>query len=204
MIKQERLTAIRSLWLPAILLLTLTATGLAQTRPDPAPRGTARYDQWLSEEVRHQLVLLPWYSVFDNLQYQVKGSEVTLHGQVLQDRTKEEAESRVKGIEGVTKVTNNIEILPTSPNDDRIRRAEYRAIFSAPALQKYSFGSVQPMHIIVKNGHVTLVGAVLNEADKNLAGLRANGVPGVFSVTNNLRIENSQTSQKKAEDKAQD
>jgi hyperosmotically inducible protein len=170
----------------------LAGTGFAQ-----APsRGTERYEAWLSEEVRHQLVLLPWYSVFDNLQYQVKGSEVILQGQAILDITKKEAESRVKGIEGVTKVTNDIELLPASPNDERIRRAEYRAIFGDPVLQKYSFGTVQPVHIVVKNGHVTLVGTVLNEGDKQLAGVRAKGVPGVFSVTNNLRIENSHTTKK--------
>jgi osmotically-inducible protein OsmY len=189
MLRHERSFTTRLLF-PALLLLMLTGAGFAQ---DP-PRGAERYERRLSEEVRHQLVLLPWYSVFDNLQYQVKGSEVTLQGQVLQDRTKEEAESRVKRIEGVAKVTNNIELLPTSPNDDRIRRAEYRAIFGDATLQKYAFGSVQTLHIVVKNGHVTLEGTVLNEGDKSLVGHRANSVPGVFSVTNNLRIENSGTS----------
>jgi hyperosmotically inducible protein len=186
---QRPFTTAARLLFPALLVLMLSGTGFAQ-----APRrGTAHFEQWLSQEVNHRLVMLPWYSVFDNLQYEVKGSEVTLKGQVLLDRTKTDAESRVKGIEGVTKVTNHIELLPASPNDDRIRRAEYRAIFSAEPLQKYSFGSVQPVHIVVKNGHVTLEGAVLNEGDKNLVGIRANTVPGVFSVTNNLRIENSKT-----------
>src|SRR6185436_3524415 len=130
---------------------------------------------------------------YDNLQYKVNGSEVTLQGQTLSDRTKDDAEKRVKDIEGVTKVINNIELLPASPNDDRIRRDEYRAIFSEPGLQKYSLGSVQPVHIIVKNGHVTLEGSVLNQGDKNLMNARANSVSGVFSVTNNLKIENSKT-----------
>lgn len=197
MLRHERSITTRLLF-PVLVLLMLTGTGFAQA----PPRGTEHYERWLSEEVRHQLVLVPWYTVFDNLQYQVKGSEVTLQGQVLQDRTKEEAENRVKVIEGVTKVTNNIEILPASRNDDRIRRAEYRAIFSHQALQKYSFGSVQTVHIVVKNGHVTLVGKVLNEGDKKLMGIRANGVPGVFSVTNNLRIENSKTPEKKDEDQS--
>jgi hyperosmotically inducible protein len=191
MLRLQR-SVITRLLFPALLLLMLAGTGFAQA----PPRGTERYEAWLSEEVRHQLVLLPWYSVFDNLQYQVKGSEVILQGQVILDVTKKEAESRVKGIEGVTKVTNNIELLPASPNDERIRRAEYRAIFGDPVLQKYSFGTVQPVHIVVKNGHVTLVGTVLNEGDKQLAEVRAKGVPGVFSVTNNLRIENSQTTKK--------
>ena len=190
MLRYERSFTTRLLF-PTLLVLMLAGTGFAQA----PPQGSEHYQVWLSQEVRHQLVLLPFYSVFDNLQYQVKGSEVTLQGQVLSDRTKIDAEKRVKRIEGVTKVTNNIELLPASPNDDRIRRAEYRAIFSAEPLQKYSFGTVQPLHIVVKNGHVTLEGTVLNEGDKNLAGIRAKGVPGVFSVTNNLRIENSETEQ---------
>jgi hyperosmotically inducible periplasmic protein len=183
----------RFLLLPAVLLVTLSAVSFAQPQLAPAPRGTARFDQWLSQEVNHQLLMLPWYSVYDNIQYKIKGGTVTLQGQVVQDTTKSEAEKRVRGIEGVTKVNNNIEILPASPNDDRIRRAEYQAIFGDPALQVYSLGSVQPVHIIVKGGHVTLEGSVLNQGHKNLVGIRANGVSGVFSVTNNLRIENSKT-----------
>jgi hyperosmotically inducible protein len=187
----ERSSVVQLLVLPIVLLLSLAATGFAQTPPSSTRQSADSH--WISQEVRHQLVLLPWYSVFDNLQYKVDGSVVTLQGQVLLDRTKEDAESRVKRIPGVTKVDNEIEILPVSPNDDRIRHAEYRAIFRDPTLQKYSFGVVQPVHIVVKNGHVTLEGAVLNQMDKNLMGIRANGVPGVFSVTNNLRIENSKT-----------
>jgi osmotically-inducible protein OsmY len=190
MLTHERSFVTRFLVLPAMLVLALAVGGFAQTAPGPATPGTSHYDQWLSQEVRHQLLLLPWYSVFDNLEYKIDGSEVTLQGQVLQDRTKEQAENRVKGIEGVTKVNNEIEILPASPNDERIRRAEYRAIFRDPLLLKYSFGSVQPVHIVVKNGHVTLEGSVLNEMDRNVVGVRARGVSGVFSVTNNLRIDN--------------
>ena len=179
--------------LPAILLLSLSAVSFAQTERGLVPRGTERFEEWLSKEVNHQLVLLPWYSVFDNLQYKISGSEVTLLGQVLLDRTKSEAENRVEQIEGVTKVHNNIEILPASPMDDRIRRAAFRAIFRDPVLEMYAQGSVLPVHIIVKGGHVTLEGAVLNEGHKTLAGTRARSVSGVFSVTNNLRIENSKT-----------
>jgi hyperosmotically inducible protein len=179
-----------------MVLLMITATGLAQNESaNPYPRGTAHYEEWLSDEVHHQLITLPWYSVFENLQYKVNGSEVTLLGHVLRDRTKTDAESRVKRIEGVTKVTNNIELLPAGPNDDRIRRAEYLAIFGDPVLQKYSFNAVQALRIVVKNGHVALEGTVLNEGDKRLAEVRAKTVPGVFSVTNNLRIENSQMEQ---------
>ena len=147
------------------------------------------YEEWLSEQVRHQLVLLPFYSVFDNLQYAVDGTEVTLLGQVTQPVLKIDAEYAVKGIEGVTKVTNNIEVLPVSPMDDQIRRAEFRAIYHEPALRRYAYGPVPPIHIIVKNGHVTLEGVVANQGDRDLVYMRALGVPGVFSVTNNLRVE---------------
>jgi hyperosmotically inducible periplasmic protein len=190
MLKSKHAVLTRLVLLPAALLITFSMLSFGQTRVSPSQRA-AHADQMLSQEVRHQLLLLPWYSVFDNLEYKVANGVVTLQGQVVQDRTKEDAEKYVKGIEGVTRVVNNIEILPASPNDDQIRRAEYRAIFGEPQLEKYSFGSVQPVHIIVKGGHVTLEGVVLNDGDRNLANIRANGVPGVFSVTNNLRVENS-------------
>lgn len=150
------------------------------------PRGEAR----LIAEVRHQLVMLPYYSVFDNLTYKVSGDTVTLMGSVSRPTLKSDAESAVKGIEGVERVVNNIEVLPLSPMDDQIRLATYRTVYSGPGLQKYSIQAVPPIHIIVKNGHVTLEGVVANETDKNVAGIRANGVPNVFSVKNNLRVEN--------------
>ena len=153
---------------------------------------TAQYEDWLTQEVRHQLVLLPFYSVFDNLEYKVNGSDVTLLGQVTQPIVKIDAENAVKRIEGVTKVTNNIELLPLSPMDYQIRRAEFRAIYSEPALERYAYGPVPPIHIIVKGGHVTLEGVVVNHGDKDLVNLRANGVPGVFSVTNNLRVQSGE------------
>ena len=193
MLASRHSSPVRFLLLTAAMLALVSTVGLAQSRSGLAPRGEARFEQWLTEEVNHQLLLVPRYTVFDNLQYKISGSEVTLLGQVVTDTLKRDAESRVKGIEGVTKITNNIEILPASPNDDRIRRATYRAIFGDPALEIYSMGSVQPIHIIVKNGHVTLEGTVLGQGHKQLAGMRANSVSGVFSVTNNLRIETSKT-----------
>ncbi|HEY7388481.1 MAG TPA: BON domain-containing protein [Bryobacteraceae bacterium] len=144
----------------------------------------------LVREVHHQLVLLPYYTVFDNLEYKVEGSTVTLMGQVTQPVTKDDAEKVVKGIEGVTKVTNQIQVLPLSPMDWQIRRAEFRAIYSAPGFEKYANQAVPPIHIIVDNGHVTLVGVVLNQMDKQLAYTRANSVPNVFSVNNDLHVEN--------------
>lgn len=152
-------------------------------------RDSANYQSWLTNEVRHELVMLPFYSVFDNLQYRVDGAKVTLLGQVNTPALKSDAENAVKHIEGVEAVDNQLEVLPLSPNDDRIRRATYRTIYSFASLQMYEVRSVPPIHIIVNNGHVALEGSVANEADKNAAGLRANMVPGVFSVTNNLRVD---------------
>ncbi|HXW18005.1 MAG TPA: BON domain-containing protein [Candidatus Acidoferrales bacterium] len=155
----------------------------------PAPRGSAQYEAWLTNQVRHQLVMLPWLSVFDNLEYRVDGTTVILEGQVARASIKPDAETAVKHIEGVTNVENNIEVLPLSPMDNQIRLATYRAIYSEPGLQIYGRGTQPSIHIIVKNGNVTLVGVVDNQTDKNLAGIRANGVPNVFSVTNNLAVE---------------
>jgi hyperosmotically inducible protein len=141
------------------------------------------------KEVRHELVMLPYYGIFDDLAYRVDGGKVTLFGSVTRPTLKSDAEKAVKRVEGVTQVDNQIEVLPLSPNDDRIRRDVYRAIFSKPGMEKYQLGAVPPIHIIVKNGNVTLVGPVAGEMDKNLAGIAANGVSGVFAVKNDLRVE---------------
>ncbi len=143
----------------------------------------------ITKEVRHELVMLPYYGVFDNLAYRVDGAKVTLFGQVTKPTLKDDAGRVVKKIEGVELVDNQIEVLPLSPNDDRIRRAVYRAIFSKAPLQRYQMGAVPPIHIIVKNGNVTLIGPVSSEGDKTIAGMAANGVSGVFGVTNNLTVE---------------
>jgi hyperosmotically inducible periplasmic protein len=143
----------------------------------------------LVKEVRHELVMLPYYGVFDNLAYRVDGGTVTLLGQVTRPTLKSDAENVVKRIEGVDKVVNQIEVLPLSPNDDRLRRAVYQKIYSFPTLStRYGFQAVPPIHIIVRNGNVILEGVVDSDTDKNVAGIQANGVPGVFSVTNNLRV----------------
>ena len=152
-------------------------------------RDTSQEQRRLEREVRHELVTLPYYDVFDNLEYRVDGSQVTLSGQVVRPTLKSGAENVVKNIEGVEKVTNNIEVLPLSPNDDGIRVAVYRAIYGHTALQRYSVRSVPPIHIIVKSGNLTLEGVVANEGDKNIANIQVNGVSGVFSVTNNLRVD---------------
>jgi hyperosmotically inducible protein len=144
----------------------------------------------IPNQVQHKLAMLPWYGVFDHLEYQVNGTEVTLSGQVISEHatTKDDARKFVESIPGVTKVVNNIEVLPPSPFDNQIRRAEFRAVFSQADLGRYTMGAIPQVHIIVKNGHVSLEGVVMNEMDKNMAGIFANTVPGVFSVENNLRI----------------
>jgi hyperosmotically inducible protein len=143
----------------------------------------------LSKEVRHELVMLPYYGVFDNLAYRVDGSKVTLFGQVREPKLKDDAGKAVKSIEGVSAVDNQIEVMPLSPNDDQIRIATYRAIYSKPNLQRYQMGAVPPIHIIVKNGDITLEGVVANQADKDVAGIAAKGVGGAHKVTNNLRTD---------------
>lgn len=143
----------------------------------------------LTREVTHELRMLPYYGVFDDLAFKVDGSTVTLYGAVTLPTLKKDAENTVRHIEGVSNVMNNIEVLPLSPDDDRIRRQVYRAIYANPMLaDRYGYQAMPSIHILVKNGHVTLVGAVGNQADKNVAGIQANGVPGVFSVTNNLVV----------------
>lgn len=151
----------------------------------------------LIREVRHELIMLPYYNVFDNLSFKVDGRTVVLEGQVTKPVLKTDAGNVVKRIEGVDKVINNIEVLPPSPMDDRIRRAVYQSIYSYGPLFKYGNMSVPPIHIIVKNGRVTLEGVVDSESDKNLAGIRANQVPGTFQVTNNLRVVSGGNAPKK-------
>ncbi len=181
------------------VVLGLTAVPYASAAINPsnngnhtlAPSDTKQYESWLKEKVRHELVMLPFLSVFDNLQYRVDGSTVTLEGQVRNSALKPDAANTVKRIEGVTKVVNNIEVLPLSPMDDQIRRQTYRAVFGFAPLGRYSIEPIPSIHIIVKNGNVTLEGKVANQGDKDAAYLRANGVPNVFSVTNNLVVDNS-------------
>jgi len=172
----------------AISLLTIPSANSAGNQDQPRQRSEKKMQENLVKEVRHQLLLLPYYSVFDNLLFKVDGDKVTLLGQVVRPTLKSDAENAVKGIESVSSVDNQIEVLPTSPMDDGLRRAVYRAIYGDTSLSRYGMSALPSIHIIVKNGNVALEGVVDNEGDKNLAGLRANGVPNVFSVTNNLTI----------------
>jgi len=169
-----------ALVLCAMLAATLPTFAQREIPPSAVER--------IQKEVRHELVMLPFETVFDNLAYKVDGYTVTLLGQVSNPVVKSDAENAVKRIEGVEKVDNQIEVLPVSPMDDQLRRQLYRAIYGYPALQRYALPVLKPIRIIVKNGHVTLEGVVDREMDKNIAGIRANGVHGVFSVTNNLVV----------------
>ena len=168
---------------------TSSLAAASASNRNQSPSGSQTSEAWLANQVRHQLVMLPWYSVFDNLEYSVQGNKVVLAGQVVRPILKDEAASAVKHIEGVEEVDNQIEVLPVSNFDDQIRRAELREIYSFPSLQRYGLGTIPGIHIIVNNGHVILEGVVDNQTDKNLAGLRAHSVPNVFSVTNNLRVQ---------------
>lgn len=182
----------------ALVFLTglVSATlAFATTAPSVPDQGIPSQDR-IVREVRHELLMLPQFSIFDNLSYKVENNTVTLSGQVRNPVLKDEAQSAVKHIEGVEQVNNEIEILPPSFNDDRIRRQEARAVFNQPRLFEYATQPVPPIHIIVKNGHVSLEGTVRNQADKDVAGIQANTVPGVFSVQNDLQVENSKVAAK--------
>ena len=180
----------RSCQLFAISACVVSAlTGFQKGTPKDTLSPGERSAHRLQKEVRHELVMLPYYGVFDNLAFKVDGGTVTLLGQVTRPTLKSSAENVVKSIEGVERVVNQIEVLPVSPNDDRIRTAVYRAIYGDTTLSRYALQAVPPIHIIVKNGNVTLTGVVANEGDKNIANIRANGVSGVFSVQNNLMVE---------------
>jgi hyperosmotically inducible periplasmic protein len=169
-----------------------TPRAIAANQPAVSASASAQqgsnYEAWLNKQVRHELSMVPWYGVFDILGYSVNGTQVTLTGQVVNPTTKSDAVATVKHIEGVTGVVDNITLLPLSSMDNQIRRGEYRAIFSYAGLYRYAMGANPSIHIIVDNGHVTLVGNVDNEMDARMAYMRANSVPGVFSVTNDLKV----------------
>jgi hyperosmotically inducible periplasmic protein len=186
---QNRARALSSILFSLVIALALVGS-LYAAAPSwfQAPRDAAHFQAWLTKEVRHELVMLPYLTIFDNLEYEVDGAKVTLLGQVIRPALKRDAENAVKHIEGVEAVDNQIEVLPPSPNDDRIRRAEHRAIYGFPSLNWYAVGALPSIRIIVKGGNVTLEGVVDSEADKNAAGLQASTVHGVFSVKNNLRV----------------
>jgi hyperosmotically inducible periplasmic protein len=159
---------------------------LAGNRVAAAPQ---QADAAVQREVMHELRMLNNYTVFDDIKFSVEGGEVTLSGEVVNAVLKSDAEAELKGVQGVSHVTNNIKVLPLSGGDQEIRRAEYRSIYGEAQLSKYGWQSVQAIHIIVENGHVTLEGVVDNTGDKNLAVIRAKSVPGTFGVVDNLQVQ---------------
>lgn len=173
-----------------LLTLLLAAASFAA----PKPQASNSNDDKISREVRHEILMLPYYSVFDILEYSVSGTTVTLRGYVspMHSSLKSEAENAVKHIDGVQKVINQIQALPPSSDDDQIRRAEYRAIYGYDPLFKYAWGAVEQIHIIVNMGHVALYGVVDSDADKQMILSRAKGVPGTFAVDDHLQVATAQ------------
>ena len=169
----------------AVIASILATTPLISASLPTAQTGQQR----LAEQIRKELITLPFYGVFDQMSFSLNGRQVTLKGEVTRPVLKSSAFNVVKRISGVEEVINEIEVLPLSPNDDRLRISLYRTIFGQASLGRYTMGAIPPVRILVKNGNVTLAGTVINEMDKNLAGLFANQVSGVFSVTNELVVE---------------
>jgi hyperosmotically inducible protein len=171
----------------SVLAMPVLAAQTASTKKPSKPE--EKYPSSLSREIHHQLIVLPFYSVFDSIAFTIDGKKVTLTGQVVRHTLKEHAEAAIKSIEGVESVVNRIEILPTSPADDDLRRAVYRAVYEDPTLARYAVPPIPSVHIIVKNGNVALEGSINSDADKNLAASRAGGVANVLSVKNNLVVQ---------------
>ncbi len=186
----------RKLWTALILTSSVLLGPSLQASPYPGAK-RAKYaadtfgqpGSYLVRAVRHELLMLPYYSVFDDLEFRVDGYKVTLMGEVVRPTLRSDAENVVRRIEGVQQVVNHIKVLPVSFFDDRIRRATYRAIYRHPAMTRYAIQPVPPIHIIVDHGNVALVGVVASQMDSNIAYLQASSVPDVFSVTNRLRVE---------------
>lgn len=173
------------------LLLSILAVPILFTLSFAQANTTQQLSR-LGKEVRHELLMLPYYTRFDILEFKVEEDTVILSGFVTRPTLKSDAENVVKDIEGVERIVNKIEVLPLSPNDDRIRRALFYALFSWDSpLYRYAIGSADNVRIIVKNGHVTLYGIVSSDLERTVAELRANQVPGVFSVTNKITVQKS-------------
>lgn len=156
---------------------------------DPKPQVPLSQQEQVAKEVRHELLMLPFMTVFDDLSFKVEGNVVTLSGWVTKPVLSSSAVNVVKQLEGVDQVNNNIEVLPLSTNDDRIRMAAFRKIYGDSVLgTRYGYRANPPIRIIVKNGNIRLTGVVSNEGDRNIAGIRAHEVHGAFSVENELRV----------------
>jgi hyperosmotically inducible periplasmic protein len=179
------------IWTLGVALAAVFATCVAPAQtstPKKSARPVDNVATSLSREIHHQLLVLPFYSVFDSINFTLDGRKVTLTGQVLRHTLKEHAEAEVKSIEGVDTVVNQIEVLPVSATDDDLRRAVYRALYEDRILERYATQTVPPVHIIVKNGHVALEGTVESVSDKNLAGARAATVPNITGIKNDLQV----------------
>lgn len=170
-----------------LMLVAMAASALPATAQE-GTSGQSPAEMRIAREVRHEIVMLPYLNVFDYIAFEVHGYNVKLTGAVTRPTLKSDAERVVKHVEGVEKVDNQIDVLPPSTMDDGLRLRLFRAIYRYPALEKYALGVLKPIRIIVKSGRVTLEGVVDNETDKNLVNLRANSVPGIFSLTNNLKV----------------
>ena len=180
------MNTIKTKIIPLIVALLCSASA-AYVAPGSTAQAQSKHD--LTSKIRKELVTLPYYDAFDNLAFKIDGSTVTLYGKVLRPTTRSDAERRVARLSGVSRVINNIQVLPPSPFDDSIRRDTYRAIYRTGGLYRYLLGANPSIHIIVDHGHVQLEGVVANRADAQLAYMAASGVPNAFSVTNNLRVQ---------------
>lgn len=181
----------------ALMCIALLATGFAvaqQNQSNQVFTAGSPDEAQLAKEVRHNLLMLPYYSIFDDLSFSLNGTVVTLEGACPPQPPwdiKSDAENTVKRIKGVTQVINNIKELPLSPMDDQIRHALARAIYGDPEIgTRYGYQALPSIHIIVDNGHVTLKGVVDNQMDDTMIRMRANQVPNVFSVTDDLQVLN--------------
>ena len=173
-----------------IFLLGFAAISVASTHKATNPAGSSKQPLSLTDQVRHELLMLPYFGVFDNLGFTIEDSSTAvLTGQVVRPILKSEAEAAVGRIQGISKVVDNIEVLPLSSFDDAIRVRTYRAIFSRPGFEKYANQANSPIRIIVKNGNITLDGFVGSQIDKTMAAMAARSVPGAFSVTDNLIVD---------------
>ena len=170
------------------MMMTAAVAGAMLLPAATTSENTPKAQERLQREVRRELITLPFLGIFDNLSYRIEGDTVTLTGQTVRPVLKSDAANRLRGIEGIAKVVNEIEVLPLSPFDDRLRLLVARTVYGQSALNRYALGANPSIRIIVKNGNVTLEGVVDREMDKNIAFIQANGVAGVFSVTNNLRV----------------
>jgi hyperosmotically inducible protein len=184
-----------------LLSVAALTTGLAVSQQSQPPNQSRNQvltsspeEAHIVKDVRHNLLMLPYYSIFDDLSFSVNGSVVTLEGACPPEpplNIKSDAEAAVKRVKGVTRVVNNIKELPLSPMDDQIRRAVARAIYGDEEIgTRYGYQALPSIHIIVDNGHVTLKGIVDSQMDDTMIKMKANQVPNVFSVTDDLQVQN--------------